>query len=96
MRSAQSGTDTVNEPAPLRRLPLDPLTGLAERAGFVERLSHALQETIHRGRDLAAIVVDVDGFCSASSAGCRKGQGYLFWPPLPAGELIAVLGSRGA
>jgi len=31
-----------------------------------------------------------------SSVGCRKGQGHLFWPPLPADELTAVLASRGA
>jgi len=62
----------VNEPAHPHRLPLDPLTGFAGRAGFVERLSHARQQAEDRGRDLAVIVVDVDGFRSVNDAYGRR------------------------
>lgn len=40
----------------------DPLTGLANRALFVERLQHALARTSRRGEPLAVLFLDLDNF----------------------------------
>ena len=40
----------------------DPLTGLANRALFIDRLQHALQATGRHRMPLATIVLDLDGF----------------------------------
>ncbi len=40
----------------------DPLTGLANRAAFFDRVEHALERCLHTGDSIAVLYVDLDGF----------------------------------
>ena len=46
----------------------DPLTGLASRARFMDRLEHALARSTRRGRTAAVLLLDLDDFKSVNDA----------------------------
>jgi diguanylate cyclase (GGDEF)-like protein/PAS domain S-box-containing protein len=40
----------------------DPLTGLANRAAFFDRVEHAIERSMHTGDQIAVLYMDLDGF----------------------------------
>jgi diguanylate cyclase (GGDEF)-like protein/PAS domain S-box-containing protein len=93
-------TDRIASEEAMRQLALhDPLTGLANRALFADRLEHAISRRQRTGTQVAALIVDLDGFKTVNdSLGHAMGDALLigvgqrFSQALRAHETIARLG----
>ena len=79
--SARDNTSTVQQLQRLTDLAArDPLTGLANRADFLVRLDHAVQEARHQSQRLAVAMVDIDRFRTINEArGHSAGDAILTW-----------------
>lgn len=79
--SARDNTSTVQQLQRLTDLAArDPLTGLANRADFLVRLDHAVQEARQQSQRLAVAMVDIDRFRSINEArGHSAGDAILAW-----------------